>query len=427
MDVITGSKLVRNKSVEVPTCPPRSSCIHYLFTTHFLANMGEAVTFPSIRVGHHDVTRHSRCMYPTCSTLVSFSGRGRPASFCSRQCRKHYQRDRAWLIETIQRLEDEGEDGTSLYARLRWQLRRFPDLSDSDESEATTPASPPPNPGMSRSSDSTLIDPTIWALLADAHTARALAANPHAPVSVLDFLAQSRNPKVRAAVAANPQTATETLTRLSDDPDASVRTVAVGNPSIPRKVRVRALDDRSQRVRTAAAAPPHMDPYEWQLANARRETIASADGATVMSALQTVLTDTLVMALKSDAQEVEEIHQLVGEALHGLTGRQPHALSMAVESEITSRTFTHRLATAHPARTSKPLPRPSNNTATPEDWSDYLLAEVVKCYEIDPDERDHLQSRFAEVLTPVLVDTSGNARRLYSAPRALQMRTNPKS
>jgi len=170
-----------------------------------------------------------------------------------------------------------------------------------------------------------------------------------------------------------------------------------------------------------------MDPYEWQLANARREIIASADAATVMSALQTVLTDTLVMALKSDTQEVEEIHQLVGEALHGLTGLQPHALSMAVESEITSRTFTHRLATAHPARTSKPLPRPPNNTATPEDWADYLLTEVVKCYEIDSDERDHLHSRFTEVLTPVLVDTFGNARRLYYAPRALQMRTTPKS
>lgn len=377
--------------------------------------------FP-IRDGHSDVLTRSGCMYPTCTTLVTFPQRGRPASFCSRRCRKHYQRDRSWLISTVQDMENKGENDTSLYARLRWQLRRFPDLSESDELDLPpTPSNPLPQPHES-SPLSTLVDPLIWALVTDRATARALAANRLTPPAVLDSLAQSPNPKVRIAVAANPQTATETLENLSKDSDAAVRTAAVSNPTAPTGIRTSALVDRSQHVRAAAAVPPSADPYEWRLANMRKEAVESADAATVLAALQNVLTDTLVTALMSDATETQTIHRIVGEALQALEGQTPYALSMAVESEITFRTFTHRLKTTHPANCSRPSPLRVKSTATSEDWADFLITEVEKCFKVDRKRRDQLFIHFTEIMAQLLLDDSGNMRSLYYSPKALVRR-----
>jgi len=361
-------------------------------------------------------------MYPTCTTLVFFPERGRPASFCSRRCRKHYQRDRTWLINTIQDMEENGETGTSLYARLRWQLRRFPDLGEADEPESPQASSQAPTPAGEAHPDSRLVDPLVWVLATDRTTARALAANQHTPPVVLDSLAQSPNPKVRLAVAANPQTANETLEHLSQDSDAAVRTAAVGNPIAPRKIRKRALEDPSQHVRAAAAVPPRADSYEWDLANRRKAAIESADTGTVLAALQNVLTDTLVTALMSDAAETETIHRAIGGVLQVLAEQKSYALSMAVESEITSKTFTYRLKTTHPANDSRRSPLRAQTTATSEDWADVLITEVEKCFEVKPKQRDQLHIHFTQIMAQFLVDDSGNTRSLYYSPKSLTRR-----
>lgn len=86
------------------------------------------------------------CMNPPCTNECSWpTGGGRPPIFCSQNCRRAYARERASLLAQVSWLErylslDQvlGRAAPPITQRLsqaRWQLARYPDLTQTSEGD----------------------------------------------------------------------------------------------------------------------------------------------------------------------------------------------------------------------------------------------------------------------------------------------------
>ena len=85
----------------------------------------------------------------------------------------------------------------------------------------------------------------------DSSIQRAVAANPSAPLTVLDTLSLDSDDQVRLAVARNPSTSEAVLSCLALDSDWQVAVAATFNPSAPSEVRERHIEGWVNRMERA--------------------------------------------------------------------------------------------------------------------------------------------------------------------------------